>query len=249
MRGHAAKYFSVSKTPLDVATLIGQIAPPVRHDAIGLDAATAALANRHGVAQVAKHDLDGIPRLAEDDRRYARAHEVGREHDGLLHVTRANPERLVHDGRIEKEKPALPSGGAALVDELHLALLDAEEPCRVLTRIPDGRRGADDSRAGPVKLSHSQEAPQHVGDVRAEDALVRVKFVDDDVAQVLEDPCPSGVVRKNARVQHVGVRQNDGRAVASHASRIAGSVSVVDDRPGREPGRSHELTQARFLVT
>ncbi len=102
---------------------------------------------------------------------------------------------------------------------------------------------------GTMKSRHSQEAPQDVGDVRAEDALVRVKLVDDDVAQVLEDPRPRGVVRKNACVEHVGVRQNDGRAVASHTSRIAGRVSVVDDRPGREPGRSHELTQARFLVT
>ena len=58
--------------------------------------------------------------------------------------------------------------------------------------------------------------------MRAENALLRVQLVDDNVAKVLERARPRGVVRKDAGVEHVRVREDHVRPLAELARRALG---------------------------
>src|SRR5207253_3110471 len=71
------------------------------------------------------------------------------------------------------------------------------------------------------------QAPQDVGDVRAEDAAVDVRLVDDDEAEVVEEVAPEVVAREDADVEHVRVREHEIRPAADLASPLGRRVSVV----------------------
>ena len=73
------------------------------------------------------------------------------------------------------------------------------------------------------------QAAQHVGEVAAEHAPVGVQFVDDDVAEVLEEPRPSRVVRQHAGMEHVGIAEDDVGAGANRAPRVGRRVAVVGE--------------------
>jgi len=49
----------------------------------------------------------------------------------------------------------------------------------------------------------------------AEHATVRVRFVEDDVAKVLETPNPLCVVREDSGVQHVRIGKDDVPAITT----------------------------------
>ena len=53
---------------------------------------------------------------------------------------------------------------------------------RQLSRVGDGSGAADEGGVGAVEGADPVEAPDHVGDVTAEDAAVLVQLIDDDVA-------------------------------------------------------------------
>ena len=74
----------------------------------------------------------------------------------------------------------------------------------------------------------------------AKDAPVGMKLVDDHVPQVLEQLRPPGMVRQDARVQHVRVTQHEMRASTDRAARILRRVSVIGTRTDR-----HMLLQPR----
>ena len=81
----------------------------------------------------------------------------------------------------------------------------------------------------------------------AEDAAVRVELVDDDVAQVLEEPDPLRVVRQDPRVEHVRVRQHHVGAGPDGAPRVLRGVPVVGvDAQLRQ--RPRQLLELRQLV-
>ena len=63
----------------------------------------------------------------------------------------------------------------------------------------------------------------------AEHAAIGVQLVEDDVAQVFEDARPLRVVRQDAGVQHVRVREDDVAAFANGFARVAGRVAVVGE--------------------
>ncbi len=115
-------------------------------------------------------------------------------------------------------------GCAVAIDELDLAL---EQLLGELARVGDGGAAGDDRGVAAVEPAQPQQAAQHVGEVRAEQPAVGVQLVDDDVAQVLEEADPAGVVRQDAAVQHVGVGDHD-VAVGAHRPAQAGrGVAVV----------------------
>jgi hypothetical protein len=99
------------------------------------------------------------------------------EHHGLLHVARADAELGVHDRRVVEEEAPRPLRSAALV-EVTSRSRAAEEARGVLARVADGGRGADEHGARAVERRDAEKSPDHVGDVRAEDALVGVQLVD-----------------------------------------------------------------------
>ena len=84
-----------------------------------------------------------------------------------------------------------------------------DERLRELARVPDRRRAADDDRMAAVVGADPKQPAQDVGDVPTEHAAVRVQLVDDDVAQLLEQQEPLGVVGEDRRVEHVRVGRDD----------------------------------------
>ena len=91
---------------------------------------------------------------------------------------------------------------------------------------------------GSVDASESPQPPKDVRDVRSEDAAVDVRFVDDDVAQVREEVSPAIVIRQDADVQHVRVREDHVGRATDLAAVLERRVAVVDRRaqPGEPEG-------------
>ena len=83
------------------------------------------------------------------------------------------------------------------------------EGLRQFAGVRDGGGAADELWLGAIEITQTLEAAQYVGQMTAENAAVRMQFVDDDIAQVFEQARPLGVVRKDAGVQHVRVREHD----------------------------------------
>ena len=82
--------------------------------------------------------------------------------------------------------------------------------------------------------------------MRAEDAAVDVRLVDDDVAEVREDVSPAVVVREDADVEHVRVREDDVRPLADLPAPLARRVAVVDRGP--EPLQPELRERARLIL-
>ena len=114
----------------------------------------------------------------------------------------------------------------------------ADERRGELARVPDGRRAAHDDRVAAVVGADPEQSPEHVRDVPAEHAAIGVQLVDDDVAQLLEQQEPLGVVGQDRRAQHVRVGRHDlARAPDGRPDRRR-RVPVVGrrgDRAGRPP--------------
>ena len=82
----------------------------------------------------------------------------------------------------------------------------------------------------------------------AKDSAIGVQLIDDDVAQVLEQAHPFGVVRQNASVQHVRIGQDDVPTLADRLARIARGVAIIGEHTEAviEPGA--QIVQLRQLV-
>ena len=100
-----------------------------------------------------------------------------------------------------------------------------------LAGVRDGRRREQELWLGVVDPREPTQPAQHVRDVRAEDAAVHVRLVDDDVAEVREDVAPAVVVRQDADVEHVRVREDEVRPLADLPAALARRVAVVDRGP------------------
>ena len=69
--------------------------------------------------------------------------------------------------------------------------------------------------------------PQHVAQMTAKHAAIRVQLIDHDVSQILKQPRPPRVMRQNPGVQHVGIRQDEMSLFADGFARVARCVAVV----------------------
>ena len=84
----------------------------------------------------------------------------------------------------------------------------AGEPRHVLSRVGDGGGAADEARARAIPRTDAAQAAEDEGDVRAEDAVVRVRLVDDNELEVCEEGLPLGVMAGEERgVEQVRVAQ------------------------------------------
>jgi hypothetical protein len=96
------------------------------------------------------------------------------------------------------------------------------------------------------------QASQHVAQVTAEHAAIRVQLVDHHVLQVLEELGPARMVRQYPRVQHVGVGERDVRPRADGLAGIRRRVAVVGVHADRLAARlgdeRGELVQLGHLV-
>ena len=136
-------------------------------------------------------------------------------------------ELLVEQRRVpERDRPLGPRRGVVLDD----GEVDSDECPAELRRVRDRRRGEQELRVGSVYTRHSAEPAQHVADVRAEDAAVDVRLVDDHVGEVREHVAPAVVVGEDADVEHVRVREHEVRPLADLPPPLHLRVAVVDRR-------------------
>ena len=166
--------------------------------------------------------------LGEDERAQASLHEVGHELRGVGEGTGALTELLVDQlGIPERDRP-LGLRSAVVADD---GEVEPGQRGGELARVADRRRGEQELRLGAVDARQPAQPPQHVADVRPEDAAVHVRLVHDDVAEVREDVAPAIVVRQDADVEHVRVGQDQVRPFADLPAALALRVAVVDRGP------------------
>ena len=102
-------------------------------------------------------------------------------------------------------------GGCAAAPRRRSTSLKSVRPVRrlgELDRVGDRRARQQEARLGAVDRGDASQAPEHVGDVRAEHAAVDVRLVDDDEREVREQVAPRGVVGQDPDVEHVGVGED-----------------------------------------
>ena len=143
---------------------------------------------------------------------------------------RAQAELGIEQRRVPDDDLALGlRRGVALDDRRRLT----GERLGQLARVRDRRRSEQELRLGLVDACEPPQPAQDVGHVRPEDAAVDVRLVHDDVAQVVQDVAPAVVVREDADVEHVRVREDQVRPLADLPAPLARRVAVVDR--GLEP--------------
>src|SRR4029079_3069934 len=95
-------------------------------------------------------------------------------------------------------------------------------------------RGTHERRRRSVVPAYASQTPQHIRQMTPEYSAVRMQFIDDDVAKVLEQLRPSRMMRQYPGVNHVRVAQHDVRTPAKGASRILRRVAIVVKHPDLE---------------
>ena len=191
--------------------------------------------------------LGSLAALREAERAQAALDEAGHQPRRFAERARAQSELGVGQRRVPQRDRALGSWRAVIVDDLGLDAGDL----RQLSRVGDRGRGEQQLRLGSVDPRDAAQAAEDVADVRAEDAAVDVRLVDDDVAQVGEHVAPAVVMGEHADVEHVRVGQDDVGRFADLPAPLARRVAVVDRRADArhaEPGDAAQLVRASALV-
>jgi hypothetical protein len=202
--------------------LHGRVAGAVGRDPLREVGAAGGL---QALAREALDQLHAAARLQEANRADLALHERGEQVRRLAQRRRAAAELLVHERRVPHRDLALGARSAVAVDQLDV---DPGEPLGELGGVRDRRAREEEARLAAVSARKPAQPAQDVGHVRAEHAAVDVRLVHDDPREVGEDVAPRAVVRKHAHVQHVGVREDQVRALADGAALLARRVAVVD---------------------
>ena len=174
---------------------------------------------------------------------------------GLQSAAASNAQRWIEQGRVVEHDllRALRHAVAFRADHRHRRFHHALGD-RI--GIGDGRRRQEELRLAPVEAADAAQSAQDVGDVRPEDASIDVHLVDHHRGQIREERGPARVLRQDAGVQHVGVREHDARAVANLGALAGGRIAVVGAavrRAGewgsgrRESGTIEEWGRRRLL--
>ena len=128
--------------------------------------------------------------------RSPRDDETGHEERRLRERARPDAELRVEQRRVPEHDVAL--GGADVSTSTTVAGLAGERE-RELAGVRDRGGREQELRLGAVRARQAPQTSEHVADVRAEDAAVDVRLVDDHVAQVVEHVSPAVVVREDRR--------------------------------------------------
>ena len=163
-------------------------------------------------------------RVRENDRLQVVLQEFLRDARGLVDVAAANAQRPIDHGRIVENKRFLGGRRAVRIQHFDLRLKKARGQ---LTGIRNRGGAANELRFASIKSCDTAQAAKDITQMTAENAPVSVQLVEDDVAQILEQPRPARVVREDAGVQHVGIRQDHVAFFANGFSRVGGRVTIV----------------------
>ena len=74
---------------------------------------------------------------------------------------------------------------------------------------------------------------KNVRQVAAEDAAIGMQLVDDDIPEILEELGPSRVVRKDPRMNHVGVAEHDVCAASDGPPGVLRRIAVIGKHADR----------------
>jgi hypothetical protein len=175
----------------------------------------------------AMDQLGGLAALREGERAQPPFDEHGLEARGFGERRAAHGELGIDQRRVPEHDGAFGARRRIVAD--HGDAL-AEQRRAELAGVRDGCRCEDELRLGAVDPGEAPQAPQHVRDMRAEDSAVDVRLVDDHVAQVRQYVTPAVVVRQQADVDHVRVREDQVRPRADLPALLDRRVAVVDRR-------------------
>jgi hypothetical protein len=224
-RHHGAQ-LPVEQPAFYVAALLRGVAGAVGHDGLGGRAVAVADTPPH----VAVDELGRLARRGEVDGAPPGQHGLGEHVARLGKGALAHAQGDVDEGRVPEHDRLLRSRRAVVVDG---GERQADEALGEGLRVGDRGRGEHELGPRTVGLAEPAQAAHHLRHVRAEHAAVHVGLVEHDVAQVVQELGPAFVARQDAGVQHVGVGQQDGGAVAYAGALRARRVAVVErgDRP------------------
>ena len=231
-RGHPEQ-LALDEPPLDLPPLLGRVPRAVRREpACGRAVET--------VAREAVDELRRLPALREADRLPSLADEAGQEPGCVRERAGTRAELLVEQLGVPEHD--LPVGPRRRVD-VDDPDVEPGQARGEVAGVRDRRRREDEHGLGAVGERESAQPAKDVRDVRPEDAAVHVGLVDHDDPQVVERVSPAVVVREDADVEHVRVREDRVRAPADVSPPLDRRVAVVDRRAetaqaeGREPAR------------
>ncbi len=237
---HHAEDLAVAQAAFDRPPLGRQVAA-----AVAADPAARAVALAQRLAQAGQQDLDRHARAAEDDGLAPGPQE--RQRPALGEGQRGAPGAAlrVEDRRVDEDDVALAGRSAVPV---HQPYRPADEHLGQLGRVPDGRRAADDDRMAAVVGADAEQPAEDVGDVAAEHAAIGVQLVDHDVAELLEQLEPLGVMRQDRRVEHVRVGHHDLPGGSDRRPDRRRRVAVVGRGRDRQTGGGRQLAELGDLV-
>ena len=121
--------------------------------------------------------------------RRPRADETGQQPRRLAERARPQSELGVEQRRVPERDRPLGSGRGVVLDDRRVFSC---ERMRELAGVRDRRRREQELRLGAVDPREPAQPPQDVRDVRAEDAAVDMRLVDDDEAEVVRGSRPRG---------------------------------------------------------
>jgi len=153
-------------------------------------------------------------------------YERVRQASGRTEVAPPNAKLLVDYRWVVKEEELLRRGCSVLVDQFNRAL---KQLLRQLPGVGNGGGTADELRPRPIEIADALYPSEHVGHVGAKDPTVGVKLVDDDVPQVLKELDPLGMVRKDARMEHIRIGDYDVPLSPNRLSSILGGIPVIGE--------------------
>ena len=218
-RHHRAE-FAVAQLAFDLAPFLGQIAAAVA-------AHTSRQLRIEIILQIRQQNLGRQAAVGEHQRLLAAVEQLPRDAPRLVQISAADAQRAVHHRRVVKHHEFLTRRRTVVV---HQVERQTRKRFRQLLRIGDGRRAANELRRRSVKFANAFQAPQQIRQMAAVHAAIGVQLIDHDIAQILESLGPLGVVRQNARVQHVGIGQHHVGPLPDRPAGVLRSVAVVGER-------------------
>ena len=195
--------------------------------------------------QVRQEHFSMQPAVGEHDRLQPALQKLPGNTPRLIYIAAADAQKPVHDRRIVKHKIFFGRRRSVSGQHFHAA---ADEPSGKLPGIGDRCRRKNELRLPAVKPGDAPEPAQHVRQVTAENAPVGVQLIDDDILQVLEQARPFRVMRQDARVQHVGIRENDVPVLADGSPRVGRRIAVIREYAKSISQFVPQVLQLRQLV-
>ena len=141
-------------------------------------------------------------------------------------VAAPDAQRAIHHRRIVEDENLLAAGRAVFREDFDCDSVSRSASSPGLAMVAEQQMNCGDAA---VEARDAAQPAQHIAQVAAEDAAIGVQLVQHDVAQILEQARPAGVVRQDAGVQHVRIGQHDVPLFADGRARVGGRVAVVGE--------------------